>query len=179
VIGLRHAAVIALGLLMGAPVQAQTINRVDVPAGEATPAGASFSILFPVPYTDVDLRAADLGNPTIVVRMVTGSAGDGIRFSASETPFLPGVEPQPVEDFMNGLKEKSGATLSDVNHQNSAGAETLSFTLIDAAGGGNFFDVVRTHNVEYVMLVQFHQAQRDQAAAMKDAFFGSFKTLKQ
>jgi hypothetical protein len=179
VIALRRAAAIALVLVLSAAAQAQIINRVDVPAGEATPTGASFSILFPVPYSDLEMRAADPDAPTIVVRMVTGITADGVRLSASETPFLPGVAPQPVEDFMNGLKEKSGATLSDVNHQHSANAETLAFTLIDAIGGGNYFDVVRAHSVEYVMLIQFHRAQRDKATAMKDAFFGSFKTLQQ
>ena len=170
--------VIALVLLMSTPALAQIVHRTNVPAGEATPTEASFSILFPVPYSDVEMQAADPDVPTIVVRMITGATGDGIRLSASETPFLPGVDPQPVENFMNGLKEKSGATLSDVNHQNSAGAETLSFTLIDTIAGGNYFDVVRINNVEYVMLIQFHPAQREQAAAMKDAFFCSFKVLK-
>jgi hypothetical protein len=171
----RLVAAVVIALCIAAPAHAQTVNRVNVPAGDATPTGASFSVRMPVEYSDVELRAEDPPAPTAIVRMVTGVSGDQIRFSASEMPYLAGIEPKPVEDFMNAMKEKSGAELSDVHHDKPGATETLSFTLIDIAGGGNYFDVVRANAIQYVLVVQFHRAQRDEAAAMKDAFFGSFK----
>jgi hypothetical protein len=171
----RIAAALVVTLVIAGPGHAQTINRVNVPAGGATPAGASFSVRMPVEYSDTELRAEDPPAPTAIVRMVTGVTGDQIRFSASEMPYLPGIQPKPMEDFMTALQEKSGAELAEVHHAQSGGTDTLSFTLIDGAGGGNYFDVVRANNNQYVLVIQFHRAQRDEAAAMKDAFFGSFK----
>jgi hypothetical protein len=175
VITVRILSALAVALCIAASARAQTVNRVNVPAGDATPTGASFSVRMPVEYSDVELRAEDPPTPTAIVRMVTGVTGDQIRFSASEMPYLAGIEPKPVEDFMTAMKEKSGAELSDVHHDKSGATETLSFTLIDIAGGGNYFDVVRANAIQYVLVIQFHRAQRDEAVAMKDAFFGSFK----
>jgi hypothetical protein len=66
-----------------------------------------------------------------------------------------------------------------VRQEKSGGRETLAFTLVDVAGGGNFFDVVRTDQAQYTLTIQFHREQRDEAAAMKDAFFNSFKLTGQ
>ena len=167
-------------LLATASASAQTVFRREVPAGTAMPTGAAFSIKFPVPFTDVELKAEDAPNPTITVRSVTGMTNDRIRFTASEMPRLAGVQPQPIENFMNSLRQKPGvAELLDVQHGQRGNLQTLSFTLIDTAGGGNFFDVLRGDNAEYILLIQFHPGQRDEAAAMKDAFFNSFTITTQ
>lgn len=169
------AAAAAL-LLMSLPGHAQTVHRTNVAAGQATPTGASFSVEMPVPYDDVELRAEDPSNPTFTVRMVTGVTSDRVRFSASEMPYLAGSKPGPIEDFMNRLKDKPAvAEVADVHHERSAGRETLSFMLMDTAGGGNFFDVIRTDTAQYTLLVQFHHDQFARAATVKDGFFGSFK----
>jgi hypothetical protein len=176
VIKFRLVAALVFAFGIGVPAHGQTINRVDVPAGDATPTGASFTIRMPVEYADVELRADDPPNPAAVARSVTGVTGDRIRFTVSETPIPEGVQPKPIEDFMNALKAKSAvAELLDVHREQSGTTETLAFTLIDIAGGGNYFDVVRTDKAQYVLLIQFHREQRDKAAAMKDDFFGSFK----
>ena len=52
-------------LLATASASAQTVFRREVPAGTAMPTGAAFSIKFPVPFTDVELKAEDAPNPTI------------------------------------------------------------------------------------------------------------------
>jgi hypothetical protein len=176
---LRLAAAVAAAILLSAAAYAQTVLRSNLPAGLATPTGASFSVRMPVAYRDEELQANDPENPAIV-RMVTGVTGDGVRFSASETAFLPGAERQSLDDFMKALKANPfvGA-LVDVRHQKSGGRERLTFTLIDIAAGGNFFDVVQTDQVRYMLTVQFHRAQRDEAAAMKDDFFNSFKLTGQ
>ncbi len=173
------ALVAAVALALGGAAQAQIVHRLNVDPGEATPTGASFSIYFPVPYSDVELHQ-DADSSDMVVRAVTGITKDGVRLSASETPFVAGVPPQPIEDFMNALKANSAVVqLLDVQHRKMAGIESLSFTLIDIAGGGNFFDVIRTDKAQYTLLIQFHRDERDKAAAMKDDFFGSFKLTGQ
>jgi len=173
---LRFAATIVITLAIGAPALAQIVNRVNIPAGDATPTGASFSVRMPVAYSDMELRAEDPQDPAFIVRMVTGTTGDRIRFSASEMAYLPGKEPKPMEEFMHTLADKPVvAELLGVQHGQSGGMATLSFTLIDIGGGGNYFDVIRDDSAQYTLLIQFHAEQRDAAAAMKDAFFGSFR----
>ncbi len=172
----RISAAIAFALVLGAAARAQTVNLVNVPAGEATPTGAAFSVRMPVAYSDVELRADDPPDAAMIVRMVTGVTGNRIRFSASEIPYLPGQEPKSLDEFMRALAGKPVvAELLDVQHGQSGGLETLAFTLIDIAGGGNYFDVIRDDRAQYTLLIQFHREQRDEAAAMKDAFFGSFR----
>jgi hypothetical protein len=176
---LRLAAAVAAAILLSTAAHAQTVLRSNLPAGEATPTGASFSVRMPVVYSDEELQSNDPANPAIV-RMVTGTTGDGIKFSASETAFLPGAERQPLADFMKALKANPFvAALVDVRHQQSGGSETLTFTLIDIAAGGNFFDVVQTDQARYMLTVQFHRAQRDEAVAMKNDFFNSFRLTGQ
>jgi hypothetical protein len=173
------AEAIAAAILLSTAAHAQTVLRSDLPAGEATPTGASFSVHMPVVYSDEELPSNDAANSAIV-RMVTGATGDGVKFSASETASPPGAERQPLDGFMKALKENPFvAALVDVRHQQSGGRETLTFTLIDIAAGGNFFDVVQTDQARYMLTVQFHRAQRDEAAAMKNDFFNSFKLTGQ
>jgi len=172
----RIVAAIAFALFMGAAAHAQTVNRVNIAAGAATPTGASFVVRMPVAYSDMELSGDEAPDPAMIVRMVTGATDDRIRFSASEIPYLPGKELKPLEEFMHALADKPVvAELLDVQHGQSGGLEALSFTLIDIAGGGNYFDVIRDNRAQYTLLIQFHREQRDEAATMKDAFFGSFR----
>lgn len=171
-------AAVAAAVVLSAAASAQMVLRSNLPAGEAAPTGASFSVGMPVAYSDVELQAKDPANPA-VVRMVTGATQDGIKFSASEMHFLPGSQHQPLKDFMKSLKANPFVTaLVDVRRATAGGRETLTFTLIDIAGGGNFFDVVQTDQARYMLTVQFHRAQRNEALAMKDDFFGSFKMTR-
>ena len=43
---------------------------------------------------------------------------------------------------------------------------------------GFYFRVIRVESTEYVLLVQFPEAQRDTATGMKDAFFDSFSLAR-
>jgi len=172
----RLFAAFALALALAAPAQAQTVYRKDVPAGVATPTNGTFSIRFPVTFTDVELKAEDPSAPPAIVRMLTGLDSDGVRFSATETPML-GLEPRPMEDFMAAMKQRPGATVSDVHRESKDGTEILSFALADASGG-YFFHVVRADKTQYMQVIQFPQAARAQATAVRDDFFNSFKITK-
>jgi hypothetical protein len=173
------ALVAALVVSFAAVAFERTVHRENMPAGAATPSGASFTVRMPVPYNDVELRIDDPDVPFNVVRMITGATDDRVRLSAMEMPFAPGEDRKPLEDFMKPLREEPAVSdIVDVRQGKSGDGETLSFTLLDVAGGGNYYDVIRTAGSQYTLLIQFHPGQRDKAAAMKDAFFGSFKINK-
>ncbi len=159
-----------------AQVQSQKINRDNVPAGIATPVGASFSVQFPVTYNDLTVVA---GEDKTQIRMVTGINPDHIQFSAAQFDVKPAQKLQPLEEFMKGQKEKTGGEVSEVDHKTDGGLEKLSFTLMDISGGGSFFQVIRTATAQYVLTVQFHPGQYGQAGGLRDGFFYSFKLLGQ
>jgi hypothetical protein len=172
----RLVAAIAATLALVAPGHAQIVHRTDVPAGDAVPTGGSFSIRFPIPFLDVEARAEDPGAPTAVVHMVTGASSEGVRFSATETPYL-GLQPEPMESFMDDVKARPGATVSDVRHEQKDDVEILSFSLTEPKDG-YYFRMVRANSIQYMQVIQFPQARRDRATEMKDDFFGSFKITR-
>jgi hypothetical protein len=173
---LRLLAAVVLALVLTTPSEAQTVYRKDVPAGEATPTNGTFSIRFPVPFTDAEMKAGDPPAPPVVIHMLTGANSDNVRFSASETAML-GLEPRPMEDFMTATGQRPGAVVSNVQHDNKDGMETLSFALEDSSGG-YFFRMIRHNNVQYMQVIQFPKTERAQAEAVRDDFFNSFKITK-
>jgi hypothetical protein len=167
------AAAISLVLAVTASAQAQPVmHRTAVAAGVATPTNGSFSIRFPVAFNDIELRAEDPSAPTLVVRMLSGMNGEGLRFSATETP-LP-EQPLPIDGFMDAARKRPGASVSDINHEQKDGVEIQSFSLTDAKGG-SYFRLIRAKATQYMLVVQFPEASRQQAAGTKDDFFGSFE----
>jgi hypothetical protein len=97
------------------------------------PTNGSFSIRFPVAFNDIELRAEDPSAPTLVARMVSGINGEGLRFSATETP-LP-EQPLRIDGFMEAPRKRPGAFVSDINQEQKDGIEIQSFALTDAKGG--------------------------------------------
>jgi hypothetical protein len=172
----RLVGTILATLVLVAPSQAQIVHRTDVPSGDAAPTGGSFSIRFPIPFMDVEARAEEPGAPTVVVHIVTGANSEGVRFSATETHYL-GQQPEPMESFMDDVKERPGATVSDVRHEKKDDVEILSFSLTDPKDG-YYFRMVRANSIQYMQVVQFPQAQSDKASGMKDDFFGSFRITR-
>jgi hypothetical protein len=157
--------------------QAQVVHRKNVPAGDATPDGGSFSIRFPTAYNDVEVSAQDPSTsaPATALFMLTGADSDHIRFSATEAS-IKGLEVKPMEDFMSGVKQQSGATVTDIHRESNGGQEILSFAL-NVPTGGYYFRVIRADNIQYMQVVQFPETARDRATKMKDDFFGSFRII--
>ena len=170
------AGALVLSFACAVPTQAQTVYRKDVPAGDATPTNGTFSIRFPIPYGDVELKADDPPLPPAIVRMVTGVNGDNVRFTASETP-MAGIAPRPMVDFMEAMKQRPGATVSDPQHVTKDGMEILAFSLTDNTGG-YFFRVERANKTQYLQVIQFPETARAKATAARDDFFNSFKLTK-
>lgn len=164
-----------LAVVVAAPAQAQTVYRKDAPAGIATPTNGTFSIAFPVPFTDGEMKAQDPQAPPVVVHLLTGTNSDGVMFSASETS-LSG-EPRPMDDFLEATRKRPGASVSDIRRENTDGMDILSFDLDDNSGG-YFFRLVRKNNIQYMQVIQFPKTERAQAEAVRNDFFGSFKITK-
>jgi hypothetical protein len=82
-----------------------------------------------------------------------------------------------MEDFMEAMKQRPGAAVSDVHRESKDGTEILSFALADASGG-YFFHVVRADKTQYMQVIQFPETARAQATAVRDDFFNSFKITK-
>jgi len=179
----RSAAAVCFWLAFAVSAHAQAsnpvINRANVPPGYATPTGGTFSIRFPIPFIDMAQTGDNFGvDPDMVVRMVTGKTAAGIRLSASEIPDPKG-QLASAETFMDNLKRRlgAGAVLSDVSRDRKNDMEISSFALA-AHQLGFYFRVIRVESTEYVLLVQFPEAQRDTATGMKDAFFDSFSLAR-
>ncbi len=170
---LRSVLAVIFVLAMGVSAQAQIVPRANVPAGDASPTGGSFSVHFPIAFSDVEMKAEENGSPTAIVYMLTGVNDGGTRFSATETPFA-GLQPKPMEEFMESTKLRHGAVVSDMQRDSSGGVERLSFALT-APEGGYYFRMIRAGERQYMLVVQFPEEQRDVATGMKDGFFNSFK----
>ena len=170
---------IAFAVSAHAQASNPVINRANVPPGYATPTGGTFSIRFPIPFIDMAQTGDNFGtDPDMVVHMVTGKTAAGIRLSASEIPDPKG-QLASAETFMDNLKRRlgAGAALSDVSHVRENNMEISSFALA-AHQLGFYLRVIRVESTEYVLLVQFPEAQRDTATGMKDAFFNSFSLAR-
>jgi hypothetical protein len=151
------------------------IHRTAVPAGEAVPTNGSFSIRFPIAFNDIELRAEDPPAPVLVVHLLSGENDEGIRFSATETPLL--AQPLPIDTFLETAKNRPGAVVSDVTREQNDEISILSFSLSEPKRE-NYFRLIRAKGTQYLLVIQFPEASRSQAAAMKDDFFGSFKMTR-
>jgi hypothetical protein len=152
------------------------VHRSAVPAGEAVATGGSFSIVFPTPFSDIEIRTENPPAPTEVTHLLTGHDPEGLRVSAME---LTGIEhPGPIDGVMEGAaKARPGTTVSDVSRAENAGMTTLSFALTDPKGG-SYFRVIRTPRAQYLLVVQFPEAIRARAALVRDGYFASFKLTR-
>jgi hypothetical protein len=169
-------AAIVLAAAFTGSAQAQPImHRTAVAAGEATPTNGSFSIRFPIAFNDIELRAEDPTAPTLVIHLLSGVNGEGLRFSATETP-LP-AQPLPMDNFMEAAGKRPGAVISDVAREQNGETNILTFSLTEPKGG-NYFRMIRAKGIQYMLVIQFPEASRSQATGMKDDFFASFKLTR-
>ncbi len=172
----RLVAAILFALVLAAPAHAQTTtHRTNVAAGDAVATNGSFSIRFPIAFSDVETRVEDPSAATLVVHLVSGVNDEGLRFSVMESPVQ--GPPKPLDGFIETAKNRPGATVSDVRHEQKDGMEMLSFSLTEPKDG-SYFRMIRTKTTGYVLVIQFPNALYSKATRMKDDFFGSFKITR-
>jgi hypothetical protein len=92
-------------------------------------------------------------------------------------PLAEGLQPEPMESFMDEMKERPGATVSDIGHERKAGTEIPSFALTGPEGG-YYFRMGRANSIQYMQVIQFPEAAHGPASEMKEAFFGSFRLTR-
>ena len=95
---LATAFVFALILfgVFSASASAQTVNRTNVPAGEAEPTGGTFSVRFPTAFSDIEARAKALAS-----QCLAAASKEGIP--ASEI----GEAIDDLADYMMGAIEEA------------------------------------------------------------------------
>ncbi len=150
------------------------VHRSGVTAGEAIPTEGSFSVVFPIAFNDVEIRAEDPAAPTLVTHLLTGLNSEGLRVSAME---LSGPKyAAPIDSLMEAARARPGTTVSDVTRSQPGDLETLSFSLTEPRGG-SYFKLIRSRNTQYTLVIQFPEAMRDKATLLKDGYFASFRLL--
>jgi hypothetical protein len=169
-------AAILLTLVSAMAAQADPIiHRSAVAAGEVVPTGGSFSIVFPIAFSDIEVRAEDPPAPTLVTHLLTGLSSEGLRVSATE---MSGPKfKTPIDGLMESAKARPGATVSDIDRAQTGDMATLSFALTEPKGG-SYFRLIRTKDTQYMLVIQFPEAIRSKADLVKDAYFGSFKITR-
>jgi hypothetical protein len=178
----RLAAAVLVALALGAPAPARAapiVHRMNVPAGEAAPTDGSFSIRFPIKFTDVELRVEDPKAPTLVTRMLTGKSDEGVLFSATEAFNDPPRAPTAVslDRYLESFKKRPMAVISNLRREKKEDTEIVSFSFSEAQGG-SFFHMVQNKTTLYMQVIPFPETLRAKAASMKDVFFGSFRITK-
>jgi hypothetical protein len=148
------------------------LHRSGVVAGEAVSTGGSFSVVFPIAFNDVEIRAEDPPAPTLVTHLLMGLNSEGLRVSAME---ISGPKyTTPIDSLMEAAKVLPGTTVSDISRAQTGDMEILSFALTEPKGG-SYFRVIRTKGTQYTLVTQFPEAIRSKATLLKDGYFGSFK----
>ena len=148
------------------------LHRSAVVAGGAVPTGGSFSVVFPIAFNDVEIRAEDPPAPTLVTHLLMGLNSEGLRVSAME---ISGPKyTTPIDSLMEAARARPGTTVSDISRAQTGDMETLSFSLTEPKGG-SYFRVIRTMGTQYTLVIQFPEAIRSKATLLKDGYFGSFK----
>jgi hypothetical protein len=169
----RFAAAIVWILLSAVAAQAEPIlHRSAVAAGEAVPTGGSFSITFPIAFSDVEIRAEDPPSPTLVTHLLMGLNPDGLRVSAME---MSGPKISKPIDGLNGDRQNPARHDRFGDRPLADGQYRDLVVRADRTKGRQLFRQVRTKDTEYVLVIQFPEAIRGKAALLKDDYFGSFR----
>jgi len=130
----------------------------------------SFSIRLPIPFNDFTTYD-DSGNQA--VHAIGGKSSEGIKFAAFQLP-ITAKTPDDLNTIPKSLSASRANKVSDVSRQTQDGADTISFSVANSTSG-SFVHCIRTKNALYMLSIEFPNAYREPAAAMKDAFFASFK----
>jgi hypothetical protein len=181
----RFALLLALALIMlpGAVARAQQpkleMHRTGVdskdPSGWqlAVSTKGSFSVRMPIPFNDFTVRATDpkAGEETHVIG---GKSAEGIKLSAVEVPAS--TKPSPsLDKILADFSAKPGSKVSDVQRAGKGDVETLSFS-VSGAQTSAYIRYIKAKSAMYSLIIEFPNAHRGDVDAIREEFFGSFKT---
>jgi hypothetical protein len=175
------ASLLSLALIAFAGAVAQAEPRIEMHRSavsaddgsgwhSAVSTRGSFSIRLPIPFNDFT-SYDDSGSQ--VVHAIGGKSSEGIKFAAFQLP-ITAKTPDDLNTIPKSLAANRANKVSDVNRQTQDGVDTISFSVATATSG-SYFHCVRTKDALYMLSIEFPNAYREPATAVKDGFFGSFK----
>jgi hypothetical protein len=134
----------------------------------------SFSVRMPIPFNDFSVRSTDPKTGEEVTHVVGGKSTEGIKLSAVEMPASAKAAPS-LDKILADFSAKPGSKVSDVQRAAKGDVETLSFSVSGAQISAHV-RYVKTKSATYALTIEFPNAHRDDAAGVREEFFGSFKT---
>jgi hypothetical protein len=134
----------------------------------------SFSVRMPIPFNDFTVRSSDPKTGEEVTHVIGGKSSEGIKLSAVEIPASDKKAPT-LDKILADFSAKPGSKVSDVQRAAKGDVDTLSLS-ISGAQTSTHTRIIKTKAATYVLTVEFPNAHRDDVAAIREEFFGSFKT---
>ena len=175
---------LALVMLPAVPSRAQQpkleMHRAGVtnkdPSGWhlAVSTKGSFSVRMPIPFNDFTVRSTDPKTGEELTHVIGGKSTEGIRLSAVEMPASAKSAPS-LEKILADFSAKPGNKVSDVQRVTKGDVDTLSFS-VSGAQTSAYIRYIKTKSATYALTVEFPNAHRNDVAAVREEFFGSFKT---
>jgi hypothetical protein len=133
----------------------------------------SFSVRMPIPFNDFTVRSTDPKTGEEVTHVIGGKSTEGIKLSAVEMPASAKSAPS-LDKILADFSAKPGTKVSDVQRA-KGDVDTLSFSLSGAQTSAHI-RYIKTKSATYALTIEFPNAHRDDAAGVREEFFGSFKT---
>jgi hypothetical protein len=128
----------------------------------------------PIPFNDFTVRSTDPKTGEEVTHVIGAKSTEGIKLSTVEMPASAKSAPS-LDKILADFSAKPGSKISDVQRAAKGDADTLSFSLSGAQTSAHV-RYIKTKSATYVLTIEFPNAHRDDAAAVREEFFGSFKT---
>jgi hypothetical protein len=133
----------------------------------------SFSVRMPIPFNDFTVRSTDPKTGEEVTHAIGGKSTEGIKLSAVEMPASAKSAPS-LDKILADFSAKPGNKVSDVQRA-KGDVDTLSFSVSGAQTSAHV-RYIKTKSATYALTIEFPNAHRDDATAVREEFFGSFKT---
>lgn len=134
----------------------------------------AFSVRMPIPFNDFTVRSTDPKTGEEVTHVIGGKSTEGIKLSVVEMPASAKSAPS-LDKILADFSAKPGSKVSDVQRTAKGDADTLSFSLSGAQTSAHI-RYIKTKDATYALTVEFPNAHHDDVAAIREEFFGSFKT---
>lgn len=152
-------------------LQATTPGDSDWYLAEST--HGSFSVLLPIPFNDFTLTATDPKSGTIKTYTVGAQSAEGMKFSATEMPIIPG-KPPPDFDQIPQTFARDGQQVSNVVKAAFSGWPSISLSVVGPQSGA-YMRYVRTGGSVITLILEYPAAHRSEAALLKSRFLDSLK----
>jgi len=182
-------ALILLWLLLSLPSLAWADPRMEMHRVQATTAKdeasgwyiaestrGSISVLIPVPFNDFTVTVEDPKLGKIQSYVLGSKSAEGIKFSATEMPIVPGMVDHDITKMADDFK-KPGQTVSDVDTKPYDGNPSISFSIV-GPNSGAAMRYVKTPGSMIIQVLEYPLAQKKAAGSLGKTFLSSLKIAK-